>query len=193
MKSDFFTDSISKREAADILLKYHYLKDISKTFRSGHNLGLFKGDPDSVFLPEPCGVCIFTGLPVPEIAVGAFGLARDDQDGLFELSRLCLHPIEQAEEHNLAGWFVARAIKWLRGRTPVRAIISYADSAFHGGTVYRATGFTYCGLTDPKFDYMEGDKIKSRGKSESGETRDRTQKHRFVKLFDNSLQLLWSE
>ena len=191
MKSEFFTEPVSKKEAADILLKYHYLKDISKTFRSGYNLGLFKGNPDDVFIGDPCGVCIFTSLPVPEIAVGAFGLDRDDQDGLFELSRLCLHPIEQSEEHNLAGWFVVRAIKWLQSVTAVRAIISYADSSFHAGTVYRATNWTYCGLTAPKFDYVDGDQIQSRGKSKSGDTRDRTQKHRFVKVFDKSLTLLW--
>ena len=35
-------------------------------------------------------VCIFTGNPVPEIAKGVFGLERENQqEGLFELSRLC--------------------------------------------------------------------------------------------------------
>lgn len=41
-KSDFYIDKISKKQSEDILLEYHYLKDFSKTFKSGWNYGLFK-------------------------------------------------------------------------------------------------------------------------------------------------------
>ena len=81
MKSDFHIDRVNKSESAELLLRFHYLKDISKTFKSGYNYGLYKNNQ---FCPLNIGgiqgVCIFTGLPVPEIAQGAFGLERDDQD-----------------------------------------------------------------------------------------------------------------
>ena len=197
MKSDYHIDRVNKSEAAELLLRFHYLKDISKTFKSGYNYGLYKNNE---FCPLNIGgiqgVCIFTGLPVPEIAQGAFGLERDEQEGLFELSRLCIHPVTQQEEYNITSWFVSRAIKQLRKETKVRAIISYADSEHHGGTIYRACNFRYCGLSDPKKDFYFSDGTKhSRGKigDAEGEWRDRSRKHRYVMMFDKSLELLWSE
>ena len=195
MKSDYHIDRVNKSEAAELLLRFHYLKDISKTFKSGYNYGLYKNNE---FCPLNIGgiqgVCIFTGLPVPEIAQGAFGLERDEQEGLFELSRLCIHPVTQQEEYNITSWFVSRAIKQLRKDTKVRAIISYADSEHHGGTIYRACNFRYCGLSDPKKDFYFSDGTKhSRGKigDAEGEWRDRSRKHRYVMIFDKSLELLW--
>ena len=197
MKSDYHIDRVNKSDAADLLLRFHYLKDISKTFKSGYNYGLYKNNE---FCPLNIGgiqgVCIFTGLPVPEIAKGAFGLERNEQQGLFELSRLCIHPDTQQEEYNITSWFVSRAIKQLRKDTKVRAIISYADSEHHGGTIYRACNFRYCGLSDPKKDFYFSDGTKhSRGKigDAEGEWRDRSRKHRYVMVFDKSLELLWTD
>jgi len=199
MKSDFYIDIVSKKQAEDLLLQYHYLKDISKSFKSGYNYGLFKhNDFSPLNIGGVLGVCIFTGLPVPEIAKGAFGLERNEQQGLFELSRLCIHPDIQSGEHNITSWFVSRAIRQLRKDTKVRAIISYADSDFHFGTVYRACNFKYCGLSDPKKDFYYADGTKhSRGKmkGEDGEWKDRSRKHRYLMVFDKELKkrLTWEE
>ena len=38
MKSDYTIDRVSKSEAAELLLRFHYLKDISKGFKSGYNI-----------------------------------------------------------------------------------------------------------------------------------------------------------
>jgi hypothetical protein len=196
MKSDYYIDKISKKQAGELLLEYHYLKDISKGFKSGYNYGLFKkNDFSPLNVGGVLGVCIFTGLPVPEIAKGAFGLKRNEQQGLFELSRLCIRPDTQHIEHNITSWFVSRAIKQLRKDTEVKAIISYADSDFHSGTIYRACNFVYCGLTDSKKDFYFADGTKhSRGKVKGaeGEWKERSRKHRYVMVFDKSLNLLWS-
>ena len=197
MKANYSIDRISKEEAKSLLLQYHYLKDFSKDFKSGFNYGLFKNtDWDCPLKIGGClGTCIFTGLPVPEIAVGAFGLQRQEQEGLFELSRLCIHPDTQQDEYNITSWFVSRCIRQLRKDTRVRAIISYADSSFHGGTIYRACNFKYCGLTDAKKDFYYSDGTKhSRGKMKGaeGEWRERSRKHRYVMIFDKKLQLKWT-
>ena len=195
MKSDYTIDRVNKSEAAELLLRFHYLKDISKSFKSGFNYGLFKkNDFCPLNIGGIKGICIFTGLPVPEIAKGAFGLERNEQQGLFELSRLCIEPNTQSCEYNITSWFVSRAIKQLRKDTEVKAIISYADSDFHSGTIYRACNFKYCGLTDAKKDFYYSDGTKhSRGKMKGaeGEWKDRSRKHRYVMVFDNSLELLW--
>jgi len=195
VKSDYTIDRVTKSEAAELLLRFHYLKDFSKTFKSGYNYGLYKNND---FCPLNIGgiqgVCIFTGLPVPEIAKGAFGLERHEQDGLFELSRLCIHPTTQQSEYNITSWFVSKAIRRLRKETNVRGIISYADSDHHSGTIYRACNFRYCGLSEPKKDFYFADGTKhSRGsvKGSEGEWKDRSRKHRYVMIFDKSLELLW--
>jgi|TARA_R100000084_G_scaffold99802_2_gene54322 hypothetical protein len=195
VKTDYTIDRVTKSEAADLLLRFHYLKDISKTFKSGYNYGLYKNNE---FCPLNIGgiqgVCIFTGLPVPEIAKGAFGLERHEQNGLFELSRLCIHPNTQQSEYNITSWFVSKAIRRLRKETNVRGIISYADSDHHSGTIYRACNFRYCGLSEPKKDFYFADGTKhSRGsvKGSDGEWRDRSRKHRYVMIFDKTLELLW--
>jgi hypothetical protein len=194
MKSDFYLEKITKKQSQEILLTYHYLKDISKGFKSGYNYGLFKKSEHSPFNDTLVGVCIFTGLPVPEIAKGAFNLERNQQQGLFELSRLCIHPNIQSEEYNITSWFVSRAIKQFRKDTEVKVIISYADSEHHTGVIYRACNFKYVGLTDAKKDfyYLNGTKH-SRGKVKGieGEWRERSRKHRYVMMFDKKLTLLW--
>ena len=100
------------------------------------------------FLDTPTGIVllilvgalpfVFLPTPVPEIARGAFGLERDQQEGLFELSRLCVDPELQREEYNITSWFVSRCIKRFRRDANVRAILSYADSAHHSGIIYRS-------------------------------------------------------
>jgi hypothetical protein len=195
MKSDYYIDRITKKQAEELLLTYHYLKDFSKGYKSGYNYGLFKKNEFSPLnIGGPVGVVIFTGLPVPEIAKGAFGLERNEQQGFFELSRLCIYPDTQSAEYNITSWFVSRSIKQLRKDTQVKAIISYADNDFHTGTIYRACNFKYCGLTDAKKDFYYADGTKhSRGKVKGaeGEWRYRSRKHRYVMIFDKSLELLW--
>lgn len=194
-KKKFYIQEIDKQTCKEILEKYHYLSKISKGFKSGYNYGLFKDD-----LNKCLGCIIFTGFPVPELSVGMLGLDRNDQGGLFELSRLCLVPKIQNEEYNITSWFVARAIRQLRKDTEVKVILSYADSKYHEGTIYKATNFKYYGLTDAKKDFWikqsNGSfKKHSRGsvKNLEGEWRPRSQKHRFVMKFDDSLDILWKE
>jgi len=191
MKSQYQISRIDKREADSILSRYHYLKDISKGFKSGYNYGLYK---DRILV----GVCIYTGFPVPELVKGMFDLERSDQDGFFELSRLCLDPLVQKQEHNIASWFVSRTIQELRRTTTVRSILSYADSDFHQGTIYKACNFTYYGLTDPKCDFwikqpsgsfIKHSRVKTKGVE--GEWRPRSRKHRFVLIFDKTLDIKW--
>ena len=199
MKSDYFIDKVSKEEVKELLYTYHYLKDESKDFKSGFNYGLYRNTFTDVLRIGNClGACIFTGLPVPEIAKGAFGLNRNEQQGLFELSRLCIEPSTQSREYNITSWFVSKAIRQLRKDTKVKAILSYADSNHHSGTIYRACNFKYYGLTDRKKDFYYSDGTKhSRGKvkGSEGEWRERSRKHRYLMVFDKELQkrLTWEE
>jgi len=196
-KSAYFIDKVGKNQIKDLLYTYHYLKDESKDFKSGFNYGLFRSTFECPLNIGGClGACIFTGLPVPEIAVSAFGLERHQQDGLYELSRLCIHPDVQKEEYNITSWFVSRCIKRFKKDANVSAILSYADSTRHNGAIYRACNFKYYGLTDPKKDFYYADGTKhSRGSTRGidGEWRDRSRKHRYLMVFDKTLEVLWKE
>ena len=204
MKVQYYIDRVNKEELKELLYTHHYLKDESKDFKSGWNYGLFKRtDWECPLNIGGCfGSAIFTGLPVPEIAVGAFGLQRDAQQGIFELSRLCIHPDVQKEEYNITSWFLSRCIRRFRKDTKVRAILSYADANHHSGIIYRACNFRYFNLTDAKSDFWikqpDGSFIKhSRGptKGLEGEWRPRSRKHRYLMIFDNELEkrLKWEE
>ena len=197
MKSEFYIDRVDKDSCKDLLYNYHYLKDESKDFKSGFNYGLFKRTEwECPLRIGGClAVCIFTGFPVPELGVSAFGLSRDDQEGLFELSRLCIRPDIQKEEYNITSWFVSKCIRRFRKDANVRAILSYADSSHHSGTIYRACNFNYFGLTDQKKDFYYSDGTKhSRGsvKGLDGEWKDRSRKHRYMLVFDKTLDIKWN-
>ena len=200
MKEDFYIDKVKKCEVKDLLNTFHYLKDESKDFIvSPYSYGLYRNSVTDILHVGGClGVCIFTNLPVPEIAVGAFGLQRHEQGGLYELSRLCVHPDIQKEEYNITSWFVSRCIKKFRKDIEVKTILSYADSSHHSGIIYRATNFKYYGLSEPKKDFYYADGTKhSRGsvKGVEGEWRDRSRKHRYLMIFDKELEksLKWKE
>lgn len=190
-KIEYNVKPITKRECSDILDAWHYLSKESKGFKSGYNYGLFHSG-------ALIGVCIFTGFPVPELSKGLFGLDRNDQSGLFELSRLCVSPHYQQSEHNITSWFVSRSLKQLKHDTKVRCVLSYADDTHHKGTIYRACNFKYYGTSKPKKDFWilntdGGFTKQSRGKTKGvkGEWRDRSVKHRFLIVYDKKLTILW--
>jgi hypothetical protein len=172
------------------LKKYHYLG--TKGFRSSFIYGLFVDDVLS-------GVCVFHGVSAPETCVGAFGLERNNQGGIWELGRLAI--ATELNGGNTTSWFVSRAIKKLRlDDKNTRAIISYADSsAGHLGSIYRACNALYCGMSSQKFDYIDPitNKPKERfkpyekGTANRYEKRPRPRKHRYVWLFDPTLHLKW--
>jgi len=199
MKSDFYIDKVCKEEIKNLLYTHHYLKDESKDFKSGFNYGLFKSTFECPLNLGGClGACIFSSLPVPEIAVGAFGLERNQQKGIYELSRLCIHPDIQKEEYNITSWFLSRCIRRFKKDANVSAILSYADSTRHNGIIYRACNFKYYGLTEPKKDFYYADGTKhSRGsvKGLGGEWRERSRKYRYLMIFDKELKkcLTWKE
>jgi len=174
-----------------ILEKYHYLSKINKGFRSGYNFGLFKES-------ELVGVCVFHSPSVPETVKGGFGLERNKQKGIFELGRLCLLP--HIKEKNILSWFVSKSIKFFRKETEVRALLSYADSSFHNGYIYQATNFGYYGLTNKKKDFWfendDGTYTKhQRGpvKGFKGEWRPRPRKHRYLLVYDDTLNCKWKK
>lgn len=195
MKSEFRVHSIPSIEARYLLEKHHYLAQEGGV-RFQYNYGLFRGG-GSLIYGICCGIAIFHNPSVPETMVGCFGVGREDQDGFFELGRFVVSP--EFYERNLSSWFLSRSISGLRRRTNVRAVLSYADERFHVGYLYQAVNFRYYGLSDKKLDFWietpSGYVKHRRGKVGGimGEWRPRPRKHRYLMVFDDSLECLWDE
>jgi hypothetical protein len=188
---DYTVSRITSIQAKEILIQFHYLTANTGTFRSGIEYGLFNGE-------RLIGVAVFNAPSVPETVVSCFGLERGEQEGIYELGRLAIDPTTY--EKNLTSWFLSHAIKELRKEFHVRAILTYADSLYHSGFIYQATNFGYYGLTAPKSDFFvkEQDgtyKLQWRGKTRGvdGEWRKRSRKHRYLLIYDKSLQCLWEK
>lgn len=192
-KQQYKVSPIRKKEAKVLIDQYHYLSSQSKGFMGTHNYGLIR---NGVIV----GACVFSIFSGNRTAMGLFGIQECSPEGMFELIRLAIDPDVQQEEHNIASWFLSRSIKHLRKDTTVKCVLSYADSHWHSGITYKACNFKYYGLTDKKSDFWVKDvngnyKIQQRGKTKDveGEWRDRSRKHRYLLLFDDTLNVLWEE
>jgi hypothetical protein len=108
----------------------------------------------------------------------------------WELSRLW---IDDAVPANAETWLIAQAVRDIKSNHPdVQCLVSYADSGQgHRGTIYRAAGWAYDGMTDsdrktPRFDLVSVATGKKYGRASHvppGEevTRlRRTPKHRYI-------------
>jgi hypothetical protein len=181
----------NRDEIKTLLLRDHYITQETGRFRAQFCVG--------GFLSGEChAACVFAQPSSPEAVMGAFGLPKGQFNGIFELTRFCLSDVLRNDLANAGSWFMSRAIKLLKTNIATRAIITYADASLHDGGLYRASNFTYCGLTDQKRDFwfLNSDGTYSkhgRGalKGRAGEWRLRTRKHRYVLVYDKQLRLLW--
>ena len=64
---------------------------------------------------------------------------------LIELRRLCC--IDNTPK-NTESYFIGATLKWLKKNTPIKKVISYADTTYsHQGTIYKASNFKNIGFT----------------------------------------------
>jgi len=111
---------------------------------------------------------------------------RHTQSGWMEIKRLVMSPMCPK---NSESRFIGFTIRRLRKIANPHGIVTYADSGQgHVGTIYKAVGFNYIGLTKKKMDFLVGGKIQQRGKTKGvdGEWIDRSRKHLFIKDFRNN-------
>lgn len=191
-KENYSIKEITRAECTAFLNLHHYLSQQGNGYRSGFIYGLIDETGKIV------GVAVFHTVSAGETVMGCFGLAKNDQRGIWELGRFALD--DNHHGSNMASWFLARCIRQLRKDTYVRALISYADAQYHTGTLYAAVNFKYYGLTSPRRDFYikQADgtfKKQSRGKTKGvdGEWRPRTRKHRYLMIFDRKLHTHWKE
>jgi hypothetical protein len=174
---------ISYREAYKLVSAYHYLGD--KRFIGQYCFGIIKDY-------QIIGAVVYSPLSVPNSAQSAFGLPRGNYSCFVEMSRLVLEP--SLNHSNIASQFIAYSLRELK-KKGIKAVISYADSSRHVGTIYQAANFNYYGLTPPAKDFWYGGTVKhSRGKIKrhlTGVWKIRTKKHRYIYLLDKTQHVAW--
>jgi hypothetical protein len=174
---------ISYVEAYKLVSAYHYLGN--KRFIGQYCFGIIKDY-------QIIGAVVYSPLSVPNSAQSAFGLPRGNYSCFVEMSRLVLEP--SLNHSNIASKFIAYSLRELK-KKGIKAVISYADSSRHVGTIYQAANFNYYGLTPPATDFWYGGTVKhSRGKIKrhlTGVWKPRTKKHRYIYLLDKTQHVAW--
>lgn len=186
-KEIFTLEIIDYKKAFEFVSSYHYLGSVR--FLSVYSFGLFINK-------NLVGVASF-GIPQGNVTLkGWFGLDNSNKD-ILELTRLCLIP--DLNGSNATSYLLSNSIKKLK-RKNIRAVITYADSIRHVGSIYQICNFKYYGITDKKCDFFRYDNEESFKKGARGKTKtqegvwlNRTQKHRYAYIIDNSLKCLYPE
>jgi len=184
MPSMLKVEPISYNHAYELVNAFHYLG--SKRFIGQHAFGLIRDI-------QVIGAVVYSPLSVPNSATSAFGFERGNYPDLLEMSRLVLEP--ELNGKNYGSMLVGRSLRILKQRG-IRAVISYADSSRHVGSIYQACNFGYYGLTPQKSDFYFADGTKlSRGKSKgfTGQWQPRSRKHRYLYLLDKKLVPIWEK
>jgi len=167
---------INKETAFRIYREYHYLG--RQDFVNVASFGV---------MWEGClyGAITFGPPGAKETVKGIFD--TEEQSGFFEIKRLA---IDNRFPKNSESRLIRIGIKLLRQRFHVLALLTYADpSVGHDGTIYKASGFRYLGLSDKRREFVKDGRVKQRGvsKGENGNWRDKPRKHVFVRSFDPSI------
>ena len=166
---EFELSCISRQLAKACYRQWHYLGDMG--FISTHNFG--------VFLESKLLGCISYGSPNATELKGYFD--RFSQKGWWEIKRLAL---SDELPKNSESKSIGISLRLLRKMETVKGVVTYADTKVgHVGTIYKASGFEYKGLTAPKKDFWVNGKIQQRGKTKGvdGTWKTRSQKHLFIK------------
>ena len=184
----FEIKEVSKKEAREIVKKFHYLGE--KDFMFNISYGIFIKGED-----EMLGCAIFGVVGGSVTLKGWFGVNNTHSDEYLELTRLVMNPILNG--CNATSYLLGNAIKQIKKDYPqVKAIVSLADNGLHSGAIYQACNFKYYGLTNKKTDFYRYDgKLNPRGATSTveGVWLPRTQKHRYLYIIDKNTKVNYKE
>lgn len=143
-RADWTVRSISIEAARPFIEENHYAAGASNTAVALH--GLFRvGD---IF----DGQCLGIAWWIPPTKSAALATYPDRWQGVLALSRLAIAP---GVPKNACSFLIARSIR-LIDRKAWPCLVTYADKwRGHDGTIYKATGWEYLGLTKPQKTYVD--------------------------------------
>lgn len=130
---NYKVEPCERKEIASFIEKWHYSKNVNGLI-SDYCFKLLDGDK------------IIGGMMYGRIAMaGVWRKYADNENELTELRRLCC--IDDTPK-NTESYFIGHTLRWLKKRTSIKRVISYADTTYgHEGTIYKASNFKHCGMT----------------------------------------------
>lgn len=171
-----FIKLVEKKVVAQAYKKWHYLGD--KGFLSTYDFGVYFGG-------NLVGGISY-GIPNAKNIKGLY--SSRTQEAYLELTRLAL---SDACPKNSESRVISVTLKKVKKLRPsLVGVVTYADTKYkHTGVIYRASNFSYLGVTAQKTDlFVNGKpvgKVKGLKYSEvKGEWVKHSRKHLFVKLFN---------
>jgi hypothetical protein len=151
---------ITYDEAKRVILTYEYLGKMSASTR--HSFGLFFGNylAGVECFGSTGGANVAESVCGPEHAAKVITLVRGACTGLWA------HP-------HSASFLISAACRAMTTKG-YHIFVAYSDpDAFEYGTVYQASGWAYCSMTNPTEKYKTTDGIIHDSRQISGRTRDR--------------------
>jgi hypothetical protein len=105
------------------------------------------------------------------VACMTFGKSRNKSKGDYELHRLCFH-----KDYLVMGGS-QRMWKHFKEDNPDKSVISYCDRAYNTCKIYKNLGFEFSHYSEPNYKWVKG---------KEWLTRERCQRHKLSKKFNNS-------
>ncbi len=148
---------ITFEQARDVISIYESMNSSTR-----FSYGLFFGDYLAAVesFGSTGGANVYESVCGPEYAARVITLVRGASAGLWA------HP-------NSASYLISRACT-LMAETGYHIFVAYADPRAELGTVYQASGWTYCGMTSPTEQYTTLAGVTHNSRQISGLTRDRS-------------------
>jgi len=145
-KRDWRVADCTLSEAQELVRRYHYAKGGSNTRTFSH--GLYLRSPYS----KPFGVAWW--IP-PTKAAAKANFPEGDWQQVLSLTRLVLAPEIPT---NAASFLIAQSVKRIKKDPRWKCLVTYADTwRGHTGTIYRAAGWQYLGLTTPETTFVDSE------------------------------------
>lgn len=144
-KKDWIVRPMQIDRGIELCKEHHYSRGASKT--SVITFGLF---PQNAFFDcEAMGTAIWMP-PAPAVAK-RYSVTLDK---ILALSRLAIAPSVPA---NGASFTIGCSIRWIKKNLPhIRYLVTYADTMEgHDGGIYKATNWTYDGLTAASYRWID--------------------------------------
>lgn len=134
-KAEYEVRPVQMGVAQEMVIAHHYAKGASKQFVYLH--GLFhKSDP---------WLCLGIAWWMPPTKGAALRLTPD-WDKVLTLSRLVILP---GQPKNAASYLISQSVKLIQADGRWLKLVTYADTRQgHTGGIYRATNWTFDGMTD---------------------------------------------
>ncbi len=124
----------TRNQIADFIEQWHYSQNINGVV-SDYCFSLLDGS-------TLIGAMIYGKIAMADV----WKKYADNESDLIELRRLCC--IDDTPK-NTESYFIGQTLRWLKQNTDIKRVISYADTTYgHEGTIYKATNFKHCGMTN---------------------------------------------